>query len=87
MAAILAAASNVRRVCSTVAMSVVCSRPRLAFRSVRDGRRRGLGAAGTAPVCGRVRPGAGAQAVRAARRVGPGRQRIGGEAGPLVRGG
>lgn len=55
LAAILTVASNVRRVCSIVATSVVCSWRRLAFQSVREGRRRGFGSAGTATVCGRVR--------------------------------
>ncbi len=55
LAAILAAASNTRRVCSTVATSVACSWSRPAFRSARSGRRRDGGAAGTATVCSRAR--------------------------------
>lgn len=56
LAAILAAAaSNVLRVCSIAATSVACSRTRLAFRSIRDCRKRDLGAAGTATACGRER--------------------------------
>lgn len=43
----MAAGSNVRRACSTVATSVDCSRTGPAFRSVQDGRRRDLGAAAT----------------------------------------
>lgn len=36
-AIVAAAASNVRRVCSTAATSVVCSRPRPAIPSIREG--------------------------------------------------